>query len=530
MQNQHLWVLIGDINNVLGQADKRGGPLYPSWLINGFQEVLEECGLHDMELAGYSFTWERGKCTNNWIEIRLDRALASSSWLNLFKDAKLVNLKVSTSDHSPIFLEPVSTVSAPSRNRKLKFENAWLREPVCKLIVEGSWHKNQNENLHTKLSKCLEEVSVWGREFTGNFKKRIDKCKQIIRSTKGRRDREAIQRNQNANKELTEILTQHEIFWKQRPKQLWLREGDKNSKFFHATARARRKNNHIKCLLNAEREQVEWGEGLQELMVEYFTSLFAATEVDWHSVVNCVYNKVSTSQNDMILQPVDCQEVKQAIFHMHSDKSPGPDGISPGFYHKYWSIVGSDIVQMVTSFFDNGIFDDQYTETNIVLVPKKKNPQYMTDLRPISLCNVRYKIASKVLANRLKKVIDQIISEEQSAFIPGRIISDNIMISFEIIHYMKRKTQGKKGWMALKLDMSKSYDRVEWSYVRAMLGKLGFNNSVINLFMQCVITVRYKITHSGKEFGDIIPQRGLRQGAPYRHIYSWFVWKVYQPL
>ncbi|WOG87677.1 hypothetical protein DCAR_0206908 [Daucus carota subsp. sativus] len=138
----------------------------------------------------------------------------------------------------------------------------------------------------------------------------------------------------------------------------------------------------------------------------------------------------------------------------------------------------------------------------------------MVDLRPISLCNVRYKIASKVLANRLKKVIDEIISEEQSAFIPGRIISDNIMISFEIIHYMKRKTQGKEGWMALKLDMSKAYDRVEWSYIRAMLGKLGFNSSVINLFMQCVTTARYKITHSGREFGDIIPQRGLRQGDP----------------
>ena len=77
----------------------------------------------------------------------------------------------------------------------------------------------------------------------------------------------------------------------------------------------------------------------------------------------------------------------------------------------------------------------------------------MTDLRPISLCNVVYKIAAKVMANRLKEVIDKVISETQTAFIPGRLISDNIMISFEIMHYMKRKTQGKMGWMALKLDM-----------------------------------------------------------------------------
>ncbi|XP_074324344.1 uncharacterized protein LOC141661259 [Apium graveolens] len=169
---------------------------------------------------------------------------------------------------------------------------------------------------------------------------------------------------------------------------------------------------------------------------------------------------------------------------------------------------------MVKYFFNNGMFDDHFTNTNIVLVPKKKNLQYMVDLRPISLCNVRYKIASKVLANRLKKVIDEIISEEQSAFIPGHIISNNIMIFFEIIHYMKRKTQGKKDWMALKLDMSKVYNRVEWSYIRAILGKMGFNSTVINLFMQCVTTARYKISHSGKEFGDIIPHRRLRQGDP----------------
>ncbi|KAK1382627.1 Endonuclease/exonuclease/phosphatase family protein [Heracleum sosnowskyi] len=145
-QNQIPWVLIGDMNNVLGQADKRGGPLYPSWLINGFQEVLEDCDLHDMDLQGYPYTWERGHGTDKWVEIRLDRAIASRTWLEVYKDAKLVNLNVTTSDHSPILLEPVIANLAP-RTRKLKFENAWLREPVCKLIVEDSWRKNQNEML-----------------------------------------------------------------------------------------------------------------------------------------------------------------------------------------------------------------------------------------------------------------------------------------------------------------------------------------------------------------------------------------------
>lgn len=138
----------------------------------------------------------------------------------------------------------------------------------------------------------------------------------------------------------------------------------------------------------------------------------------------------------------------------------------------------------------------------------------MADLRPIALCNVVYKIVSKVLANRFKHILNGVISESQSAFIPGRLISDNIMISYEVMHYLKRKNAGKTGWMALKLDMSKAYDRVEWDFLYAMLTKLGFDEHLTQLFMECVQTARYKITYSGREVGTVTPSRGIRQGDP----------------
>lgn len=116
---------------------------------------------------------------------------------------------------------------------------------------------------------------------------------------------------------------------------------------------------------------------------------------------------------------------------------------------------------IVRKFFETGHIDQNLHSTNIALIPKKKNPMCMTDLRPNSLCNVVYKILSKVLANRLKIIICLFISDNQSAFTPERLITDNIMVAYEVIHFMKRKIKEKQGWMALKVDLSKAYDRVK---------------------------------------------------------------------
>jgi hypothetical protein len=146
---------------------------------------------------------------------------------------------------------------------------------------------------------------------------------------------------------------------------------------------------------------------------------------------------------------------------------------------------------------------------NTALIPKVKNPSNVSEFQPISLCNVLYKLVSKVLANRLKKILHLLISLIQSAFIPRRLITDNVLAAYETLHTMHSRMRGKKGFMAVKLDMSKAYDRVEWSFLEAIMRRMGFAPQWIHLMMMCVTMVSYAIVINGNPCGRIIPKKGL---------------------
>ena len=154
-------------------------------------------------------------------------------------------------------------------------------------------------------------------------------------------------------------------------------------------------------------------------------------------------------------------------------KAPGPDGLPLIFYQQYWHLIGKDVTTVVLTCLNSGKFLKAINHTYITLIPKVQNPEEVVEFRPISLCNVIYKIISKVLANRLKTLLPTIVSESQSAFIPGRLITDNILVAFETLHHMQHQKTGKLGSMALKLDMSKVYNRVEWRYLKGVMEKMG---------------------------------------------------------
>ena len=232
-----------------------------------------------------------------------------------------------------------------------------------------------------------------------------------------------------------------------------------------------------------------------------------------NELLDCVQPSVTDAMNDFIQRPYEAEEVKKALFDMAPSKAPGLDGFTAGFYQRHWNVLGEDITMAMLAFLNGGELPLGLNDTAITLIPKVRHPQKISQFRPIALCPVLYKIAVKAIANRLRDILDEIIGEEQSAFVPGRLITDNVLVAYETIHAIKRRKKGKNCCCVVKLDMLKAYDRVEWHYLEAMLTRLGFGDAFIRLVMKCVTSVRFTIKLNGELLPYFTP-RGLRQGCP----------------
>ena len=175
----------------------------------------------------------------------------------------------------------------------------------------------------------------------------------------------------------------------------------------------------------------------------------------------------------------------------------------PLFYQHFQPTVNSIFVQTILGFLNHSVAPPKFHEMHIVLIPKTKDLARVTDYRPISLCNVVYKLVSKIVANQLKVVFQDIVCKNQSAFIAERLITDNMLVAHELMNHINWKRKGKTSEMALKLDMSKAYDQVEWECLQQIMRKLGFHEKCIRLIMSCVSSVTYAVCVNRIPYGHL---------------------------
>ena len=313
-----------------------------------------------------------------------------------------------------------------------------------------------------------------------------------------------------AEQKFGDLLKQEEVWWAQRAKAHWLQHGDLNTKFFHYKASQRKRKNSIYSIQDADGNIWKDSIHIHSTFLTYFQNIFNSTIQNINpDIFNVVRSRISNTNFEFLNKEFSALEVSEATKSLKGNFAPGPDGLSALFYHQYWDIIGLDILNYTLNILNNKGNMTEINHTYISLIPKTNNPKNPSDFRPISLCNVILKTITKTVANRIKKVLPNIIHENQSVFLPGRLITDNSLIVFETLNYIKKPRKKDNGFVGIKLDIAKAYDSLEWDFIESTLKAMGFPNNIIHVIMHCIRSVSFSILLNGQPTDPFYPNRGL---------------------
>ncbi|GJZ86688.1 RNA-directed DNA polymerase, eukaryota, reverse transcriptase zinc-binding domain protein [Tanacetum coccineum] len=275
-------------------------------------------------------------------------------------------------------------------------------------------------------------------------------------------------------------------------------QADENSKFFHGIINKNRRGLAIKGIMKDGTWFTDPGE-IKDIFQEFFVEKFKHFEGVNVTRRSDHYKTLSPAQASLLEHPVSELEVYDAVRECGSEKSPGPDGFSFAFYKKYWDLLKIDIMAYIREFFETG------------KLPSVDNPLVVSDFRPISLIGAQYKILAKILANRLSRVIDSVISPEQTAFVKGRQILDGPLMVNEIINWYKNR---KQSLMIFKVDFEKAFDSVSWDFLDRVMAFMGFGCRWRGWIRGCLKSAKASVLINGSPSYEFSLHRGLRQGDP----------------
>ncbi|RVW63481.1 Transposon TX1 uncharacterized 149 kDa protein [Vitis vinifera] len=455
MEDGFVWIFTGGDFNVILSQRERCSQGRISGAMRRFAQVVDELELLDLPLQGGVFSWSGGRNNQAWA--RLDRFLVTQSWLDKFCGVVQCRLPRPTSDHFPIMLKGGGLRRGPS---PFRFENMWLKVDGFKDLLREWW---QGTLVRGKASFRLAsklKVEFWDR---------VESERSLLVSE--------TEMKKEAKETFKKWVLLEETHWRQVSRELWLKEGDKNTGFFHRMANTHRRNNSLDRIKINGVWRVEEQE-VREGIVQNFQQLLTE-EPSWRADIEGLHLPcLNSCVAEGLEVPFTVEEIHSALMDMNGDKAPGPDGFTGAFWQTCWDFVKEEIMDLFKEFFVQKSFAKSLNTTFLVLIPKKGGAEDLGEFRPISLLGGLYKLVAKVLANRLKKVL------------------------------------GKEKGLICKLDIEKAYDSINWNFLMKVLQKMGFGTRWMEWIWWCISTAKFSILVNGVPTGFFSSSKGLRQGDP----------------
>ncbi|XP_077233610.1 uncharacterized protein LOC143883275 [Tasmannia lanceolata] len=378
----------------------------------------------------------------------------------------------------------------------------WLSDTSLYEVVERSWAARLKGNPIFRICKKLQGAKLAIRDWNKNFFDRIDiKALLVRQNLSDAQDRIARDpcnvglRSEEKTIQAENIVlsTHEEQLYHQKSRVSWLNLGNSNTSFFHSAISMRRNQNAISVIEDHNGEICTDPRSVEEVLVNHFCALLNHSLTS-NGVIPEPTHCLSKEDADMLISPVSSAEIKDVVFHCDGNRAPEPNGFNGAFFKTFWYLVGIDVIEAIQYCFSSGNILPVLNTTFFSLIPKCNGACKPDQLRPICLCNFVYKVITKLMANRLSKVMNSTISPNQPAFIKDRLIQDNVLLTHELCHNFHRDNGVKA--MCIKLDLRKAYDDVIHDSLIQFMTKVGFS----------------QINASPKGFFP--SSNGLRQGDP----------------
>jgi len=514
------WIFLGDFNAILGAHEKRGRRLPPSLSCNDFMSWTNANLLLHLNTNGVQFTWNNGRLDSDSVFQRLDRAICNEAWTDFWGITSCMTLVRSQSNHHLLLLH--SDFSLIRKTTSFKFFKTWTTHEECRPLILNIWTKDVvgsgMHKLHTKLLRVKDAFKVWNRSVFGNVKRQVQLASDEVMRVQNHIDNTRIDANLHllelqAQMTLTRAMNCQDQFWREKARNQSFIHGDRNTAYFHCISCIKSAAEPISFLLNGD-VRISNQREIENHVVSYFQGIFG-TQNDCGTndlIDKTIPPLVTIEENNMLTIMPAANEIKKAVFDMNADGAPGPDGFGGYFYQHFWDIVAVDVVSSIQEFFYTGVIIPNLNSNILVLIPKIPGAASMVDFRPIALANFQFKIITKILAERLAIICMRIISPHQRGFVRDRNIADCVILASEMINLLTKKQFC--GNIAIKVDIRKAFDTLDWEFLIVVLHKFGFNNLFCDWILEILCSAHLSVLVNGNAVGFFSCSRGVRKGDP----------------